>query len=121
MSLSFYIHFVLSFVGFLFLGIYVCRGSWRNSLRAPLPLALMFVSMGHVLGLEGGVKSMVYMAALIVGLGLFARAYRNTTFIPSVVREGHNLFSLLVGAGLFALAAQLHGLYAGVPIFELVK
>jgi hypothetical protein len=121
MSLSFYIHFGLSFVGFLFLGIYVCRGSWRNSLRAPLPLALMFVSMGHVLGLEGGIKSMLYMALLILGMGLFARAFRNTAFVPSEVRGGHNMFSLLVGAGLFALAVQLHGVYAGVPVFVVVN
>ncbi len=120
-SLSFYIHFILSFVGFLFLGIYLCRGSWRNVVRAPLALGITIIAGSHLGAPKSWILIVVYAA--IFG-GFFIRAsmqIRSNSFTPSVVREGHNVFSLLVGAALFALTVQLHSALFGVPVFQLVK
>lgn len=120
-SLSFFVHFILSFAGFLALGIYLCRGSWRNMLRAPLALALMLVSMGHMLSFHGDIISMIFTALMIVGMGLLARAFLSAKFKPSEVRGGHNALSMMVGAAFFALTIQLHSVLFGVPVFALVK
>jgi hypothetical protein len=120
-SLSFYIHFVLSFVGFLFIGIYLCRGSWRNTFRNPVALGFGLVALGHVIGPHSTVNTIGYCA--LVGLfgWQFWRGFTNSNFIPSEMREGHNVFSLLAGAALFALMVQLHSVLFGVPVFQLVK
>jgi hypothetical protein len=120
-SFSFILNFALSFLGFLCLGIFLCRGTWRNRLRQPLALAVFLISLGHVLGLPFGIATMVYAVFIVVSLGYFIYAFRLPNFEPSVVREGHNAFSLLAGAALFALAVQLHAVVIGVPVFQLVK
>jgi hypothetical protein len=120
-SLSFFIHFILSFVGFMFIGIYLCRGSWRNGVRYPLELGLTFLALSHVYGSSG---NFVTTATLIsIGLlgGLVWRASKDRDFTPSEIRDGHNLFSLLAGAALFALTVQMHAVLFGVPVFQLVK
>jgi hypothetical protein len=120
-SLSFYIHFLLSFVGFLFVGIYLCRGTWRNLIRAPMGLAAAFIVLGHIFNASGPVSVLGSLVLIALGLGTFTISQRNAKFVPSEVRQGHNVFSLLVGAALFALTVQLHALFFGVPVFQLVK
>jgi hypothetical protein len=120
-SFSFYSHFVFSFIGYLCLGIYLCRGSWRNVVRAPLPLAVGFVVLGHVAS-SAGVFSIIGKLVLIaMSVASYFLRRRIVKFVPSPVRDGHNLFSLLVGAALFALTVQLHAVLFGVPVFQLVK
>ncbi len=118
---SFYFHFILSFIGFLFLGIYLCRGSWRNTIRTPLPLAIALVLSGHLIGAPGPFSVMGSLVLIVMGFTSFFLARRNVNFAFSEVRDGHNLFSLLVGAALFALTVQLHSVLFGVPVFQLVK
>ena len=120
-SLSFYIHFILSFVGFVLLGIALCRGSWRNGLRHPLALGFAFIALSHFYGPH----SAQYMIGYGVLVGLFSwqfwHRFTRTDFKPSEVREGHNVFSVLCGAALFALTVQLHAVLFGIPVFQLVK
>jgi hypothetical protein len=120
-SFSFFWHFILSFAGFLCLGIYLCRGSWRNVVRQPLALAVALIAAGHVVGSHGMIGSLVYGVLVLLFAGLFIRASRAADFVPSEVRGGHNVFSLLAGAALFGLTVQLHGVIFGVPVFQLVK
>ncbi len=120
-SFSFIFHFLLSFAGFLFLGIYLCRGSWRNKLRNPLALGLVFISIGHLVGQESILNRVIFTAGLAVFGWLFIASLRRKDFSPTEVRGGHDVFSMLVGAALFALTVQLHFVLFGVPVFELVK
>ncbi len=120
-SFSFYFHFLLSFVGFLALGIYLCRGSWRNNFRHPMALGFALIALSHVVGSHGWMSVIAYCILAALFLWQFGRGYVSLGFKPSEVREGHNMFSLLVGAALFALTVQLHAILFGVPVFQLVK
>ena len=120
-SLSFYFHFILSFAGFLFIGIYLCRGSWRNTFRNPVALGFVLIALAHVSGRHGVVSTIAYCVLVALFGWQFWRGYTNSNFTPSEVREGHNVFSLLAGAALFALMVQLHSVLFGVPVFQLVK
>jgi hypothetical protein len=120
-SFSFFSHFILSFAGFLCLGIYLCRGTWRNVLRQPLVLGVALIAVGHVVGPHGMIGSLVYIMLVLLFAGLFVRGFRAADFVPSEVRGGHDAFSLLAGAALFGLTVQLHGVLFGVPVFQLVK
>jgi hypothetical protein len=120
-SISFVLHFVLSFLGFLFLGIYLCRGTWRNRLRKPLALAVGFVALGHLFGAHGTISTVIYVGLILFFGWQFVSGFRNANYVLSDVRAGHNAFSLLAGTALFALAVQLHGVVIGVPVFQLVK
>jgi hypothetical protein len=118
---GFYAQFVLSFAGFLCLGIYLCRGQWRNFLRQPLALAVALVALGHASGADSQLALMIYGALTVLAMVFLVLAWRSSNFVPSEVRGGHDGLSLLVGAALFGLAAQLHGVVIGVPVFQLVK
>lgn len=120
-SLSFNVHFVLGFIGFIFLGIGLCRGSWRNIVRRPLALGFAFIALSHIYGQHGTVKTIGYGVLIALFSWQFWRGYSQLNFVPSEVREGHNIFSLLAGAALFALTVQMHFVLFGVPIFQLVK
>lgn len=120
-SFSFYVHFIFSFIGFLCLGIYLCRGSWRNLLRAPLLLGVVFVALGHLVNSPSQFSLIGKLVLLALSIGTYLMQSRKVKFVPSEIREGHNVFSLLVGAALFALTVQLHSVLFGVPVFQLVK
>lgn len=120
-SLSFYVHFVLSLAGFIFLGIALCRGSWRNTLRHPLPLGFAFIALSHIYGPQGSINTVGYGILVVLFSWQFWRGYTKANFLPSDVREGHNVLSVLGGAALFALTVQLHAVLFGVPVFNLVK
>jgi hypothetical protein len=120
-SFSFLFHFIFSFAGFLMAGVYLCRGSWRNVVRAPIGLALALVVLGHITSAPGPFSIAGSIVLIILGFGAFVVAQRSDKFVPSEVRDGHNVFSLLAGAALFALTVQLHSVLFGVPVFQLVK
>ena len=112
-----YANYGLTLVAFLCLGIFLFRGSLRQTLRFPMGLAVLFWGTGHLLAngdlagliLFGGL--MTYAAFHIV-LGL-AQGIRPT---PEV-RGGHDLLSLLAGVALYGVMTQLHPVLTGVPIF----
>jgi hypothetical protein len=120
-SSSFFVHFILSFLGFILIGIYLCRGSWRNRLRLPLALAVVLILTGHLFDAPEPFRLLGFLLLPAFSLGSYFFMQRNSKFIPSEVREGHNVLSLLVGAALFALTVQLHSVLFGVPVFQLVK
>lgn len=120
-SQSFYIHFIFNLLGFLLIGIYLCRGSWRNKIRGSLPLGLALIAGSHL-----GANSSLIITAIFAAISgaCLTKAildFRRVPFVPSEVREGHNVLSMLAGAALFALTVQLHAVLFGVPVFQLVK
>jgi uncharacterized membrane protein len=111
--------FTLSLVGFIFIGIFLFRGSWRNRIKYPMAIGVAFWSLGHLLA-NGDQRTTV----LFAGLAAFAilHAILKATqgaHEPSVERQGHNMLSILAGIVLYGLAAQLHGVMAGVPVVTL--
>ena len=112
-------NFGLSLIGFVFVGIFLFRGSWRNALKYPMAVGVSMWALGHLLA-NGDTRAIL----LFGGLALFAILHavlksRSGTFVPSEVRTGHNLMSVLAGVALYGLAAQLHVVIAGVPLVTL--
>ena len=110
---------LLTLIAFVFLGIFIFRGSWRQTLRFPMAYAAIFWSVGHLLA-NGDLASLIlfggFLAYALVHLALgFANGVR-----PSPeVRGGHNLLSVLIGIALYGIMAQLHGALIGVPLVQL--
>jgi uncharacterized membrane protein len=107
-----YANFALTLIGFLFVGIFLCRGSWRNLIRYP------FWAVGHLLA-NGDLRSFILFGGLASAAFLHAMFKSSAGFQPSAERQGHNLLSMLGGVALYALAAQLHHVIAGVGLVNL--
>ncbi len=112
---------LLTFVGFLFLGVFLFRGRLRQALRFPMGLAVAFWATGHLLA-NGDQASLVLFGGLLIyamahiGIGL-AQGVRPT---PDV-RHGHDMLALLSGGALYGVMTQLHPVLIGVPIFPLAR
>jgi hypothetical protein len=119
-STSFYFHFILSFAAYQMFGIYLCRGSWRNVLRQSFFIGMILLVLSHMY-LPYSSWMIVPILVIILFCVPIWQAFRSNNFAPSVVRDGHNFFGVLVGAALFAITSQLHAVLFGVPVFQLVK
>ena len=112
-------NFGLSLLGFICLGIFIFRGSWRNRLRHPMALAILFWALGHLLA-NGDVATTL----LFAGFALMALLHAVLRQVNGLVanepaREGHNMLSILTGVALYGVAIQLHPIFAGVPVIQL--
>jgi uncharacterized membrane protein len=112
-------NFVLSLLGFLCLGVFIFRGSWRKKLRYPMAFAIVLWAIGHLLA-NGAVATTVLFGgfALMAILHAFLQS-SNGPAAEEPVREGHNLLSVLAGVALYGVAVQLHQSFAGVPVIQL--
>jgi uncharacterized membrane protein len=114
-----YASFGLTLVGFLSLGIFIFRGSWRNQLRYPMALAVIFWASAHLLA-NGQLRAVLFFGGLAVIAIVFALLKNvSSQFSPTEARQGHNALSLLGGIALYGIAAQLHAVIAGVPLVVL--
>jgi uncharacterized membrane protein len=112
-------NFGMTLLAFLCVGIFAFRGSWRNSLKYPMTIAVSLWAFGHLLA-NGDQSSLLLFGGLAVIAILFAVLKNaNGLFVSSEVRQGHNLISLLGGVALYGIAAQLHHVIAGVPLITL--
>jgi uncharacterized membrane protein len=111
-------NFILSAIGFVCLGIFLFRGKARNILRYPLAIGVLFWGAGHLL-------SNGETASVVLVLGFIATVLISTLmkgpFRPSEVRQGHDLLGPMFGVAFLAVAAQMHQLLVGVPVFQLIK
>lgn len=108
--------FVLVLIGFIGLGIFLCRGRMRQWLRFPLAIGTIAWAAGHLLA-NGDLASLI----LFGGLGAYGLAHLALGFSyglrpSSVVRPGHDTLSVLAGLALFAVMAQAHQAIIGVPV-----
>jgi uncharacterized membrane protein len=116
-----YATFTLVLIAFLFLGTWIFRGSWRQSIRFPLALATIFWGFGHLF-VRGDVASLILFGGIIafgaayLALGL-AQGMRPT---PEV-RKGHNLLGILFGLAFYGVFTQLHAVLIGVPVLTLTN
>jgi uncharacterized membrane protein len=112
-------NFGLSLIGFIFIGIFLFRGTWRNWLKVPMAIGVGFWALGHLLA-NGDIRTTLLFGglALVAALqGIFK--LRGGLHIPSDERKGHNLLSVVGGVALYGLAVQLHTVIAGVPVIVL--
>ena len=114
-----HVDYGLTLIAFICLGIFLFRGSLRQTLRFPMAIAAICWAIGHLFA-NGDMRSLILfggilaygLAHLLVGLGNGVR--------PSPeVRGGHNLMSILSGVALYGVMTQLHPILIGVPVFSL--
>ncbi len=110
---------LLTFIAFLFVGVFLARGSWRNAVKYPMAIATGFWALGHLLA-NGDARSVVFFTTLactgFVHAFLVSRFYDRPA---GDVRGGHNLLSILFGLALYGLMTQLHHVLIGVPVIDL--
>jgi uncharacterized membrane protein len=111
-------NFALSLVGFIFIGIFLFRGSWRNRVRYPMAIGITLWALGHLIA-NGDQRTTLLFTGLAVAAVFHAIFKSRQPFLPSVERQGHNLLSVLGGIALYGLATQLHQVMAGVGVVKL--
>lgn len=108
-------------VAFLFLGIWLFRGSWRQKLRFPFAIAAMAWAAGHLF-VRGDLASLILFGGLgLYGAAHFALASANGIRPSPEIRAGHNLLSVVFGLAALSLMVQLHGHLIGVPVISLSR
>lgn len=114
-------NFLLTFIGFLCLGIFLFRGSLRQRLRFPMGLAVIFWASGHLLA-NGDRASLILFGGFLLYAILHIVTATGQGVRPSPdVRAGHDLLSLLAGTALYGVMTQLHPVLIGVPILVLTR
>ncbi len=112
-------NFLMTLIAFIFVGIFLARGSWRNRIGYPMAVAVCFWAAGHLMA-NGEVRTVTFIVGLAVAALLHAfLASRLTVREPSVERQGHNFLSVVFGVALYALMTQLHGAVIGVPVLDI--
>lgn len=112
-------NFLLTLIAFICLGIFLFRGSWRQTLRFPMAFAAIFWATGHLLA-NGDLASVILFGGFLVYAVLHIVIGTLNGVRPSpVVREGHNLLSVFAGVALYGVMIQAHHALIGVPVFQL--
>ena len=112
-------NYLLTLIAFIFLGIFLFRGSWRQKVRFPMAFAAIFWATGHLLA-NGDMASLILFGGFLIYAVLHIVIGTVNGVRPSpVVREGHNLLSVLRGIALYGIMTQLHMALIGVPVFQL--
>ena len=111
--------YLLTLIAFIFLGIFLFRGSWRQKVRFPMAFAAIFWATGHLLA-NGDMASIILFGGFLVYAVLHILIGTLNGVRPSpLVRQGHNLLSVLGGIALYGVMTQLHVVLIGVPVFQL--
>jgi len=112
-------NYLLTLIAFICLGIFLCRGSLRQTLRFPMAFAAIFWATGHLLA-NGDLASVILFGGFLVYAVLHIIIGTVNGVRPSpVVRQGHNLLSFFVGIALYGVMIQAHQALIGVPVFQL--
>jgi uncharacterized membrane protein len=111
--------FLLVAVAFVCIGIFVFRGSCRQRLRFPLAFAVVFWSLGHLFANGDAASLVLFGGMLIYALAHLALGYANGIRPSPIVRQGHDVLSIVIGVALYGVVAQLHALFTGVPVVTL--
>jgi uncharacterized membrane protein len=111
--------FILVLVAFLCLGIFLFRGSFRQRLRFPLAWAVVFWSAGHLFANGDRASVVLFGGMLVYALAHLGLGMANGIRPSPVLRQGHDVLSIVVGTALYGIAAQMHPLFTGVPVVSL--
>jgi uncharacterized membrane protein len=111
--------FILVLLAFLCLGVFLFRGRWRQLLRLPLAWGVAFWSLGHLLANGDAASLVLFGGMLIYALAHLTLGFVNDIRPSPVVRQGHDVISVVIGVTLYGVVAQLHALFTGVPVVTL--
>lgn len=112
-------NYLLTLIAFICLGIFIFRGSLRQTLRFPMAFAAIFWATGHLLA-NGDLASIILFGGFLAyALAHLAIGLANGVRPSPEVRAGHNLLSVLIGIALYGVMVQIHGAVIGVPVFQL--
>lgn len=111
--------FILVLAAFLCLGIFAFRGSLRQRLRFPLAFAVIFWSLGHLCANGDAASLILFGGMLAYALAHLALGSANGLRPSPVVRQGHDVISIVIAIALYGVAAQLHAFFTGVPVVTL--
>jgi uncharacterized membrane protein len=111
--------FMLVLVSFLCLGVFLFRGSLRQRLRFPLAWAVVFWSVGHLFANGDRASLVLFGGMLAYALAHLSLGLANGIRPSPVMRQGHDVISIMIGVALYGAAAQLHPLFTGVPVVSL--
>jgi uncharacterized membrane protein len=114
-------NFLLTWIAFLFIGIFLFRGSWRARLQFPMALAILFWGTGHILANIEPKAFLLFGGMMAVALIYVVMKRQQPPSAPAEIRNGHNLLSIIFGTALYGLMAQLHEVLIGVPVVTLMK
>ena len=106
-------------MAFLCLGIFLFRGKWRQLLRFPLAWGVAFWSLGHLLANGDWASVILFGGMLAYAIAHLVIGTLNGIRPSTVIRQGHDVISVMVGVALYGVAAQLHTLFTGVPVVNL--
>jgi uncharacterized membrane protein len=114
-----HVNYLLTLIGFICLGIFLFRGSFRQKLRFPMAIAAMFWATGHLFA-NGDLASVVLFGGFLAyAIAHIVIASANGIRPSPEVRQGHDLVSVLAGLALYGVMTQLHPVLIGVPVFPL--
>jgi uncharacterized membrane protein len=114
-----YANFVLSLAGFVCLGIFLFRGSWRRAMRYPMAIGVGLWAAGHLLA-NGDGRSLVFFGGLALAAAAQVALTAASGGPPTTeAREGHNLLSVVAGVAVYGIMTQLHYAVTGMPLVEL--
>jgi uncharacterized membrane protein len=111
--------FVLVLPAFLCLGIFLFRGNWRQLLRLPLAWGVAVWSLGHLLANGDAASLVLFGGMLIYALAHLMLGIANGIRPSPIVRQGHDVMSVVTGVALYGVVAQLHALFTGAPVVML--
>ena len=108
--------FTLVLLAFLCLGIFLFRGSLRQRLRFPLAWGIVLWSLGHLFS-NGDMASLILFGGMLIyALAHLGIGTANGIRPSNVIRQGHDVLSIMIGVALCGVFAQLHPLFTGVPV-----
>lgn len=114
-----HINMGFSFVAFLFVGIFFFRGKLRLFFRFPLAIAVIFWATGHLIA-NGDLASIILFGGLLAYAVIFILlGLINKVFPSLVVRDGHDVLSLVGGVSAYIAMVQLHEILIGVPVIRI--
>lgn len=118
-----YANFALSLLGFICVGIFLFRGSWRIALGYPMAIGVVLWALGHLLA-NGDAKTTILFGGLaffaILHVVLATRyAGVKSPDLRQDVRKGHNFLSVIAGIAIYGIMTQLHYAIAGVRLIHL--
>jgi uncharacterized membrane protein len=111
--------FILVLPAFLCLGIFLFRGSLRQKLRLPLAWGVAFWSIGHLFSNGDTASLILFGGMLIYALAHLCLGIANGIRPQPIIRQGHDVISIVIGVALYGVFAQLHPLFTGVPVVAL--
>jgi uncharacterized membrane protein len=112
-------NWAFSLAGFVCLGIFLFRGSWRNHLRYPMTIGVCLWGVGHLLA-NGDTRSVIFFGGLMLASTLQTLLnIQSKAFVSGPERQGHNFLSVLFGIALYGITTQLHYALTGMELISL--